>query len=337
MREVLKAAALRVPPIRRMHQDRLRLYGQVAELAAEVDRLRERLWVEHSPFFHYRSAFDAEAVIRRHAAPDLAATPGYVTNFLGVLVDPRVLEDVLAERAGTVEDLPIPANWHADIAEWAAALRAVELAGATFRMIELGCGWGCWMVNTGVAARRAGKPARLCGVEGDAAHVELARETLARNGFGGDDVRLVHGIAAAAAGRALMPRAAAGGAVWDREPVLGPSEEQLRDAGQSGGFDVLDVVGLDQLIGGADPVDLLHVDIQGGEAELVAACRQTLARRVRYLVIGTHGRAIEGRLVEVLAADGWRLEMERPAIVALDGDEPRTVVDGVQGWRNPAV
>ena len=63
---------------------------------------------------------------------------------------------ILDGRAGEVEDMPIPANWHADIAEWAAALRAVELARGTFSMAELGCGWGCWMNNTGVAARAAG-------------------------------------------------------------------------------------------------------------------------------------------------------------------------------------
>jgi hypothetical protein len=40
-----------------------------------------------------------------------------------------------------VEGIPIPANWHADIAEWAAALRAVELAEETFTVVELGCGW----------------------------------------------------------------------------------------------------------------------------------------------------------------------------------------------------
>jgi hypothetical protein len=40
-----------------------------------------------------------------------------------------------------VEPIPIPANWHADIAEWAAALRAVDLARGSFTMAELGCGW----------------------------------------------------------------------------------------------------------------------------------------------------------------------------------------------------
>lgn len=108
-----------------------------------------------SVFFHYDTRFDAEAVIRRHAVPDFQARPGYLPNFLGVLIEPRFVTADLEERVGEVEGPPILANWHADIAEWAAALPAVDLARGDFTMLEFGCGWGCWMCNTGVAARGA--------------------------------------------------------------------------------------------------------------------------------------------------------------------------------------
>jgi len=68
---------------------------------------------------------------------------------------------------------------------------------------------------------------------------------------------------------------------------------------------------------------------------LIAGCISGLTRSVAYLVIGTHSRAIEGRLFETLGAAGWRLEMERPAILAFGAKGPEVVTDGVQGWRNP--
>jgi hypothetical protein len=34
-------------------------------------------------------------------------------------------------------------------------------------MIELGCGWGCWMNNAGVAARSTDRRVHVIGVEGD--------------------------------------------------------------------------------------------------------------------------------------------------------------------------
>src|SRR5438034_242171 len=81
-----------------------------------------------SPFYHYNSMFDARATIVRHARQDLRPNPDYLTNFLGVLIDPKFLPQILHGREGEVEPVPIPANWHADIAEWATALRAVDLA-----------------------------------------------------------------------------------------------------------------------------------------------------------------------------------------------------------------
>ena len=59
--------------------------------------------------------------------------------------------------------------------------------------------------------------------------------------------------------------------------------------------------------------------------------------KVRYLVIGTHGRAIEGRLLEGLSGRGWRLEIERAAIYTIEKDRHSLGCDGIQGWLNPAL
>jgi hypothetical protein len=153
---------------------------------------------------------------------DLKPRDGYLTNFLGVVIHCKFLPKILEDRGGQVEGIPIPANWHADIAEWGAALRAVDLAKKTFAMAELGCGWGCWMNNTGVAARRRGLKPYLIGVEGDKGHVAFAREACATNGFGEDKVRLYHGIAAATTGTALFPRQTTSGVEWGLEPQPSP-------------------------------------------------------------------------------------------------------------------
>jgi hypothetical protein len=287
-----------------------------------------------SPFFHYNASFDARATIVRHARHGLVPDPDYLTNFLGVRIDPRYLPSILAGRAGQVEEIPIPANWHADIAEWAAALRAVELAETTFTMAELGCGWGCWMNNTGAAARGAGLDVHLIGVEADEGHISFARDACAVNGFASEQVTLYRGIAAAASGTALFPRQESAGEQWGLEPVFGARDEARAAALASGSFDELPTISLGDLIGERRRLDLLHVDIQGGEADLIESCREVLDERVGYLVIGTHSRTIEGRLFAALLGGRWLLEIERPAILALGNTKPATTVDGVQGWRN---
>ena len=290
---------------------------------------------DHERLYCCDASFDAQSVIRRHAVPDLRPHPDYLTNFLGVLVNPDHFGTLLQALRGTVEGVPIPANWHADTAEWAAALRAVELARERFTIIELGCGWGCWMNNTGVAARRLGLDVHLIGVEGDAGHIAFACEATAANKFASAQVELHRGIAAATAGVALFPRQAQSGVSWGLEPIIGASEVEQADALHRGSHDVLTMIPIADLMAPHRRIDLLHIDIQGGEGDLVARTLPVLAERVAYMLIGTHSRTIEGRLIDILVAAGWQLEIERPAIVTVRPEGLSVRIDGVQGWRNP--
>jgi hypothetical protein len=95
------------------------------------------------------------------------------------------------------------------------------------------------------------------------------------------------------------------------------------------------MVALEELASPLARIDLLHVDIQGGEADLVAGSLGVLADKVAYIVIGTHSRQIEGRLMDTLLGAGWTLEIERSAILVPGPSGPVVSVDGVQGWRNP--
>jgi FkbM family methyltransferase len=288
-----------------------------------------------SPFFHYNSSFDAQGLMNQYAANNLEPHPKFLTNFLGVLIDPKFFPEILNGRAGQVEPIPIPANWHADIAEWAAALRAVDLAGPNFVAVELGCGWGCWLNNTGVAARRTGRKVDLIGIEGDVSHLAFAREAYVANGFFDADVTLVRGIAAAREGVALFPRQSAAGGHWGLEPRLNVTKFELAKARLTGDYEEVRMVSLEKVLQKQERVDLLHIDIQGGEADLLQECLGILAEKVGYVVVGTHSREIEGRIFSSMRSAGWLLEMERPAIYSLPLGVPQLTVDGVQGWRNP--
>ncbi len=85
--------------------------------------------------------------------------------------------------------------------------------------------------------------------------------------------------------------------------------------------------------------DLVHVDVQGWEAKLCVSSVEPLNARVRWLVIGTHSRSIDGQVIEILHAAGWVLENEKPTRFQFDPAKPSlelmTEVDGVQVWRNP--
>ena len=83
----------------------------------------------------------------------------------------------------------------------------------------------------------------------------------------------------------------------------------------------------------------MHNDVQGWEAQLGAGCVGPLSERVRWLVVGTQSRVIDGQVIETLHAAGWVLENEKPTRFTFDPARPSldsmAEVDGAQIWRNP--
>lgn len=288
-----------------------------------------------NPFYCYNTSIDALGIIANNEDKQRKSRPNHKVNFFGVAIPNRVLPEEMLAGIADVEAAIKPANWHADIAEFAAALQSVEQASDTFTMIELGCGWGCWMSITGVAAKRQGLKTHVIGVEGDPTHIDYARETLAINEFETGEQTLHHGIAGAQKGTALFPKKAADKADWGLEPVFDPDAKKYAKLKKSGAYEELSVIGLAELTRGHKYIDLIHIDIQGGELDFVKNSIKPLSKKVKRLVIGTHSRHIEGMLVEILEKAGWILEIERPAIIGLATGKSVVIVDGVQGWYNP--
>jgi hypothetical protein len=246
-----------------------------------------------------------------------------------VVVDPHLLEN----KANTIELPPIPANWHADIAEFGAVFRAIDLApNKQFTMCELGCAWGCWMNISGVVAKRKGSKLLLIGVEGDQIFLNLAKMTLAINGIEEDEYKLYKGVASGKPGKALFPKTDQDHRAWGAEPIFNFSEDEIVNFPDPDIYDVLQQYTPENVFSEIDRVDLLHVDIQGGERSLIPDSISIINQKVAYLCIGTHSRQIEGELFDCLIDNGWKLEIERPAILQLN-EKPVVIVDGVQGWR----
>lgn len=288
------------------------------------------------PFWNYTASFDLIATVLRHENKNRSFVEGHRVNYLGTAVNvSKFCPDLNLENI--VEPPILPANWHTDIAEIAAALRAVELADQKFTMMELGCGWGCWMNITGRAARALGKTPHLIGVEADSGHIEFANESMQTNGFRVDQYTLYRGIAAAYDGFAYFPKQERSGVQWGLSPIFNPTEEQLERLKAGGSFDELPMISLARAatVAPDQKCDLLHIDIQGGEADLIEQSQEFLSKHVAYMVIGTHSRALDGKIIALLNnSETWELEVERPTLFTIRNGKMNTYVDGVQGWRN---
>jgi FkbM family methyltransferase len=288
-----------------------------------------------SRFLAYDASFDAEGIILRHAVDDLEPNEQLVTNFIGVLMEPSLFPPLLNSLVGKVEIPPIPANWHADVAEWAAVFRAIELAGEDFSMLELGCAWGCWMCNAGKAAKRTGRTINLIGVEAVQEFVSTAQRHLKVNNFLESEYTVHLGIAAAAAGSVFFPRKEAEAVNFGLAPVFNPTEIEVADILRAGTHDLIEIIPISKILAGTERLDLLHIDIQGGELDVLEQSISVISEKIVYVFVGTHSREIEGKIFELMLRHGFILEVERPAILLLEPDRnPSIRYDGAQGWRN---
>jgi FkbM family methyltransferase len=288
-----------------------------------------------SRFLAYDASFDAEGIILRHAVDDLEPNEQLVTNFIGVLMEPSLFPPLLNSLVGKVEIPPIPANWHADVAEWAAVFRAIELAGEDFSMLELGCAWGCWMCNAGKAAKRTGRTINLIGVEAVQEFVSTAQRHLTVNNFLESEYTVHLGIAAAAAGSVFFPRKEAEAVNFGLAPVFNPTEIEVADILKAGTHDLIDIIPISKILADTERLDLLHIDIQGGELDVLEQSISVISEKIAYVFVGTHSREIEGKIFELMLHHGFILEVERPAILLLEPSRnPSIRYDGAQGWRN---
>ena len=284
-------------------------------------------------------------VFDRFADANPHPAPGFVTDFIGTRTRTTSLWDVARGFDGQVMGRPVPYDLFEAI-EWVGLLKAVLSArGGRFAMMELGAGWGPWLAAGGVAARHLGiADLRLLGVEADPGRFELMRQHLRDNELDPEAHRLVCAAVGVEPGRARWPRitdpANAGGArpvrqdgagldTGDTAYMLGALDDHIE----------VEIVPLAGLLEHEPVWDLVHIDVQGWEAKLCAGAVAALTERVRWLIVGTHSRVLDGQVIEILHAAGWVLENEKPTRFNFDPSKPSidsmAEVDGAQVWRNP--
>jgi hypothetical protein len=312
--------------------------GKLREILRSVEFQRNEraspLWNHRHLLWGYAAIFDPTQTVLAHENRERKAVPGHRVNYLGVAVNVnRFVPQLNLENI--VEGPPIPGNWHTDLAEMSAVLRAVEYAGDSFSMLELGCGWGCWMSISGTVGRRLGKAIHVAGIEGDEGHLDFAREAMATNGIAPSQYELFHGIAAPRAGIGFFPIQDRPGVHWGLEPIFTNDLNEIDQIRGAGAHSELELIPLERVIADSSRLDLLHIDIQGGETALIRDSLDVLNHKVGYMVVGTHSRVIDGAIIDMLTGEGgWQLEIERPCIYSIEGSALSTRIDGVQGWRN---
>jgi FkbM family methyltransferase len=278
--------------------------------------------------------------------------PGWDVNFLGVRT--RVayfsLYEQLADFSQGREREAGPPIPNEDYFEWIALLEAVAEAEGSFTMVELGAGWGKWIVN-GVAALRArgALPYRVVGVESEPTHFRWMKQHLDDNGVDLGRARLIEAAVAGEDGSVWFHVGAA--ADWYGQAIAAEPPEatpRLRDRlarsllrrepepSAERSVQRVRAVSVRTVLEGLDRVDLVDVDIQGAEAEALEPAAAVLDEKVKRIYVATHSRENEARVRAVFGDLGWTCAYDFPGGEA--SNTPWGTImfeDGAQVWHKP--
>src|SRR5262245_34029562 len=116
-------------------------------------------------------------IFERFERYDGGPIPGFQINWIGARS--RTHYVAAHEESRGTPGYPAPSE---DTYEWSSILEAVEAARGRFVMIELGAGYGRWLVNAALAARQRDLEVELVGVEAEPTRIRWLREHLADNG-----------------------------------------------------------------------------------------------------------------------------------------------------------
>lgn len=269
--------------------------------------------------------------------------PTWDVNFLGVRT--RV-----AFTAGMGSDVAASARFvethyptfDEEYFEWIDLLEAVVTAGRRFTMVELGAGWGRWLIN-GAAAARQCAITELClvGVEAEPTHYRWMEQHFADNGVSSESRRLVEAAVTTSPRPANFhvgdPSAWYGQAI-ERNPfrILGerPFRSRRRLARRT--LRKVPTVTLPSIVSDLNAIDLIDADLQGVEADVFESAEALLAEKVKRVHIGTHSSKNERRLRGLFSSLGWESLNDYAAGAEVDTSWGRIKFqDGVQTWRNP--
>ena len=292
-----------------------------------------------NPFYYYNSEMDLQEILKSIPIVRNVPEDGYRVNFLGVAT-PKALIPELFWVDNHVEEVPVPGNWHACLVEWGSVAHAIKNSSANPLVVELGCGWGCWMINSTFLAKLYGKKSiTVKGVDGDKFMLKLGEETFNHNlsklkNFN-VNYQYVNGLIGNGVGKMSFGE-------QGEDITYGLKPVEIRDLNSQTMNDELPWITLKEISNGA-MIDLMHIDIQGHEFDFLEANYSELNKLVKRLIIGTHSRVIEGQILKMLSNSGWTLLAERPCIFSVNSKYneainghwvDQTTIDGLQYWVN---
>ncbi|MEO8593436.1 MAG: FkbM family methyltransferase [Candidatus Solibacter sp.] len=283
--------------------------------------------------------------------------PYFFSDFLGSLISHEFIAGFVAPTLKPQVGTQPPPSFDEEYFEWIDLLEAVDEAKDSFTMVELGAGFGRWVVRGALAARQRGIPVRLAAVEAEPTVYQWMIKHFVINGLNPEDHLLLKGAVTEIPGEVRFNIGAPHGSPWEKDPNAWYGQHLTKDYDVANTTSVADgmyaghpvtrhpsgwrsigvpAVSLASILAKYGRIDLIDMDIEGEELPTVTANLPALNRQVKRLHIGTHGVEIEAGLRQALAANGWKCGADYSVFSKTETPFGEiSFENGVQSWVNP--
>jgi FkbM family methyltransferase len=304
------------------------------------------------------ATYEHHPVIRAYTPKPVVQPPEFNVDFLGTRTRVEFEVGMIpgyvppSEAREVTPGLP---GFNEEYFEWIDVLEAVAEAGPAMVMVELGAGYGRWLMRGAKAAIHRGCAFHGVGVEAEPDHFRWMCRHFRDNGIDPKSLDLIWGAIGAQPG--FVPfwvgdsDAWYGQAVAHRAASARPdarTRRELRARSALGRPPALAKTGqtviwvpcvtVADLLMPHPRVDLMDLDVQGLELEVIASAMELMDARVRRVHIGTHSAQVEEGLRALFQERGWRNINDYPCQKRVE--TPYGEIDfgdGVQTWLNPAL
>jgi FkbM family methyltransferase len=297
--------------------------------------------------------------IRAHQPAPVLQRPEFTIDFLGVASRVDYYIGMMTDYVPPPEArmiTPSPPGFDEEYFEWIDLFESVAEAASEFVMVELGAGFGRWLMRGAAAVRcRGGCSFRGVGVEAEPEHFRWLKRHLRDNGVAEDDLELIWAAVGPAPG--FVPFFIGNSSGWYGQAVARRASAVFPDARARRRLKARSILGrppvgpdrgerdvwvpsitLDDVLAPYPRIDLMDLDIQGLELDVLSSAIDLVNARVRRIHIGTHSSEVEQGLRTLFDEHRWQKLHDYPCQSQVDtpyGDI--TFGDGVQTWLNPAL
>ncbi|MBM4145433.1 MAG: FkbM family methyltransferase [Nitrospira sp.] len=256
--------------------------------------------------------------------------PGYNVDFVGAITRASFYKGSFCYKDPSFVAADYP-EFDEEYFPWIDVLESIIAARDQFVMMELGAGYGKWLVRAAKALREiSNMPYLLIGVEAEPEHYQWMKTHFLDNGIDPKNHLLIEAAVSDQDGH-VMFETGRGDEHYGHQIIIDVIDPSLS---------IKDVpaISLHSLLNSLDKVDLIDVDVQGAELKILTAAKDELNRKVKRIHIGTHNSVIETGLRSFFYHMGWQCLNDysyqqecstQYGIIKFD--------DGVQTWVNLAL